>query len=292
MLLPLMERHSLKADDPQLKSQYRMPRVFGALPGPRNVPRDKQHLANRQRNLLASISVLTDAKALAELLPLNCMLDGDPVLTMNFLYMKNIGWLAGRGYALISAGFRIAYESPSQGLLKGNFLPVIWENLADPILTGREELGWAKLYAQIPEPLILGEDYRGSAGWDGFRFLDFEIAGCRDEAPAPGKPVASFHHKYVPRTGALNQADVDYLEYAPAGQFATGYGGMTVERHLAGKGVFAFRRASWEDVPFQYPIINALADLPLLEPRGASVTYSTAREAIGDTAGGALKRID
>ena len=54
-------------DDPQLKSQYRMPRVFGALPGPRNVPRDKQHLENAQRNTIMSVSARTDSGALEAL---------------------------------------------------------------------------------------------------------------------------------------------------------------------------------------------------------------------------------
>jgi hypothetical protein len=40
----------MKADDLNLKPQYRMPRVFGALPGPRNVPKDKQTFRTTRRN--------------------------------------------------------------------------------------------------------------------------------------------------------------------------------------------------------------------------------------------------
>jgi len=282
----------MKADDPQLKSQYRMPLVFGALPGPRNVPADKRTLANHQRNIQVAVTALTDADALAELLPPNCKVHGEPLLTLSVLYMRNIGWLAGRGYALISVNIPIAYQSPSKGLLTGNFLPVVWENLADPILTGREELGWSKLFADIPEPVILGDGYEGSAGWDGFRFFDFQVDDCHEAPALTVPPLGSFHYKYVPKTGALEQADVDYLEYSAPGAFATGYGGMTVERRLVGQGRFGFNRARWEDLPFQYPIINALADLPALEWRGASVTYSKADGVIGDPEGGALARID
>ena len=45
------EELPMKADDLNLKPQYRMPRVFGALPGPRNVPKDKQNLPDNQTEL-------------------------------------------------------------------------------------------------------------------------------------------------------------------------------------------------------------------------------------------------
>ena len=31
-------------------------------------------------------------------------------------------------------------------------MPVVWENHADPILTGREQLGWSKIYADMDTP--------------------------------------------------------------------------------------------------------------------------------------------
>jgi hypothetical protein len=51
--------------------------------------------------------------------------------------------------------------------------------------------------------------------------------------------------------------------------------------------LFRFLPARWEDVPLQYPIINTLAELPLREFRGASVTFSTATGSIGGGLGGA-----
>jgi hypothetical protein len=60
---------------------------------------------------------------------------------------------------------------------------------------------------------------------------------------------------------------------------------------MLGRGSFKFHRARWEDVPFQYPIINALAALPVLEVRGASVTTLAATGAIGDPSAGALAEV-
>jgi hypothetical protein len=282
----------MKTDDPNLKPQYRMPRVFGALPGPRNVPKDKQNLPNNQTSLVIAVTVLSDAGKLVEMLPPDCTLDGEPLLTVSMTFMSNIGWLAGRGYNILRIGFNIAHKSRSRGRLTGLFTPVLWENLADPIMTGREELGYAKIYAEMPPPVIIGDTYRAIAAWQGFRFFEIETTDLA-EAPAQGAPTSgSFHYKFIPRTGALGEVETAYLEYAPASELATGYGGLRVVRRIAGKGSFRFHPARWEDVPFQYPIINALAALPVRETREASVTYLAAGGTIGDPSAGSLVEVD
>ena len=277
----------MKADDLNLKPQYRMPRVFGALPGPRNVPKDKQNLPDNQTELVIAVTALTDSKLLQELLPPDCTLDGEPLLTVSMTFKSNIGWLAGRGYSILRTSFRIAYESKTRGRLTGNFIPVLWENLADPIMTGREELGYAKIYAEMPAPVVIGDTYSAVATWQGFRFFEIDATDLSETSALP-EPSGAFHYKFVPRTGSLGQADAAYLEYAPPNQLATGYGGLKVTRRMLGKGNFKFHRARWEDVPFQYPIINALAALPVLETRDASVTSLAATGAIGDPSAGAL----
>ena len=280
----------MKSDDPNLKPQYRMPRVFGPLPGPRNVPKDKQNLPNNQTNLVVAVTALTDAASLEALLPPDCALDGEPLLTMSMTFMSNIGWLAGRGYTILAVGFRIAHRSKSQGRLVGQFTPVVWENLADPIITGREELGFSKIYADMPPPVIIGDSYSGSAGWLGFRFFEMAATALEEAplAPPPGSE-GSFHYKFVPRTAALGKADAEYLEYAP---HSTVSGNMRLVKKLRGKGSFRFFEARWEDVPFQYPIINALAALPVKEYRGATVSHLQATGSIGDPSAGNLAPID
>lgn len=278
----------MKSDDPNLKSQYRMPRVFGPLPGPRNVPKDRQNLPNNQTNLVIAVKALTDAKHLEALLPPECTLDGEPLVTMTMTFMSNIGWLAGRGYTILNVGFRIAHHSRSRGRLAGQFTPVLWENLADPIMTGREELGFSKIYADMPQPVIVGNSYAGTAGWLGFRFFEMEATEL-EEAPLDPPPAeGAFHYKFVPRTAALGEADAAYLEYAPR---PTASGEMHLARKLAGKGRFRFHEARWEDVPFQYPIINTLAALPVREYRGATVSHLVATGRIGDPSAGNLAPI-
>ena len=278
-------------DDPNLKRQYRMPRVFGALPGPRNVPRDKQHLPNRQTNVALAVSALTEAALLEELLPSDCRLQGDPLMTLTLCFMSNIGWLAGHGYAILTVAIPIEHSCPHRGLLRGNFLPVVWENLADPILTGREELGWAKLYAELPPMVMIGGTHTAKALWQGFKFFDIEVSDLTPTTTIPS-PTGQFHYKYIPRTGALSESEVEYLEYAGPGENVAGYAPIPVTQRLSGKGNFRFHPARWEDVPFQYPIINALARLPLLEVRSATLTHMAASSPIGDPGAGALRPVE
>jgi len=276
----------MSPDRPELEKKYRQPRVFGALPGPRNVPLDKRNLPDNMTVITVSASALTDAAALGELLPPRCRLHGDPVLTVSIACLRNIGWLAGRGYNIVSVDFAIAFDG-EEGRLIGKFTRVLWENLADPIITGREELGFSKLYAQIPEPIVLGNAYRASASWEGFRFFDLEASDLAEAALKPAVPPleGSFHYRFMPKVGAQGEADAEYMAFIPGANSGPGANGIT--KRLAGKGAFRFLPARWEDVPLQYPIINTLAELPLREFRGASVTFATATGSLGGGLGGA-----
>ena len=276
----------MSPDRPELEKKYRQPRVFGALPGPRNVPLDKRNLPDNMSVLTVSASVLTDTASLAELLPPRCRLQGDPVLTVSIAYLRNIGWLAGRGYNIVSVDFPIVFDGEERRLT-GKFTPVLWESLADPIVTGREELGFSKLYAQIPEPIVLGNAYRASASWEGFRFFELEASDLAEGTAKADAPAldGSFHYRFMPKVGAQGEADAEYMAFIPGANGGPGANGIT--KRLAGKGVFRFLPARWEDVPLQYPIINTLAELPLREFRGASVTFATATGSIGGGLGGA-----
>ena len=270
---------------PELEDKFRQPRVFGALPGPRNVPLDKRNLPDNMNVTVIAASALTDADALADLLPPRCHLLGEPVLSVSIAYLRNIGWLAGRGYNILSLDFPIVFEG-KDGALCGKFTPVLWESMADPIMTGREELGFSKLYAQIPEPIVLANTYCGTGSWDGFRFFAIEASELIDGPlyPERQKLDGNFHYRFMPKVGAQGEADAEYMAFIPG---AGGPGSTGVTKRLVGKGAFRFMPTRWEDMPLQYPIINALAALPLREFRGASVSFSAASGSIGASLGGA-----
>ena len=120
---------------------YRMPTHFGPAPGPRQVPDDVVVDPRRSpRRVSVAASFLTDPVMLEQHLPDGFALTGEPVVTVEFHHMTDIDWLAGRGYTMIWVGWPATFTG-SRDQATGKFLAVVWENLADPIITGRDEIG-------------------------------------------------------------------------------------------------------------------------------------------------------
>ena len=249
---------------------YRMPTHFGPAPGPRQMPDGiRADPGNSPRRLSVAASFLTDPKLLERHLPEGFTLAGEPVVTVESHCMTGIDWLAGRGYTMIWVSWPATFVG-RQDRATGRFLAVVWENMADPIITGRCEIGHPKLYAEISEPRVLDGVRICSAGWMGFRFLDMTVSSLRNEPPPPkALSDGTMMLKYVPRTGAWGEAELQQVTLSPPDD-----PDMTIERQQAGVGAVQFHKATWSDLPTMYHVVNALAELPVIEPRGGSVTYS------------------
>jgi acetoacetate decarboxylase len=252
---------------------YRMPTHFGPAPGPRQIPPEANaDPARSPRKTLVAASFLSDPNSLEQHLPPGFTLVGEPVVTVEFHYMTDIDWLAGRGYTMIHVWWPARFIG-ERDRAEGRFLAVMWENLADPIITGREEIGHPKLYAEIPELRIVQGAHHCAASWMGFKFLEMEIAALRDPTASSTQSArpsdGTLMLKYLPRTGAWGEADVCQVTLTPAAN-----SGVTIERGQMGNGVVRFHPATWADLPTMQHVVNALAGLPMLEARGGSVTWS------------------
>ena len=251
-----------------LKKQYRMPVSFGSALGPRNLPADQAHRRYEKDVTALSLSARSDADLLAALLPEGFHLAGEPRLGITVMMFTNLGWLAGRGYNILVVRIPAIWRGEEE--MRGDFIPVVWESMADPILTGRDELGWSKIYGEIPDLTLDGGRAQGSAAWDGHRFFSLEVNGLNPVALPPDAPAPMMFQKYVPRTGALHEADVSYPTVAaPDGP------APHIHAVESGQGRFSFHRASWEEMPTQYPIVNALAGLPLHDFGPATLVRSS-----------------
>jgi len=240
-----------------LAPMFRMPVSFGPAPGPRNLPEAHRHRRYDKSTLTLTVSARTDSEALARLLPAGFTAEAPARIELSLLALTDVGWLAGRGYNIVMIGIPARWRGEEE--VAGAFVPVLWESMAEPILTGRDELGWPKIFAEIPTPVVEDGRVRAHASWDGFTFL--ELAAGDFAAAEPSTPAGPMmFQKYVPRTGDWGQAEVDYFTVtAPDGP------APDVKSAACGTGHFAFHRARWEDMPTQYPIVSALADLPLAE---------------------------
>src|SRR6516165_9495500 len=230
---------------------YRMPTHFGPAPGPRQIPAEAKVDSTRSpRKTLVSASFLTEASALERHIPDRFSLVGDPVVTVEFHYMTDIDWLAGRGYTMIHVWWPAMFKGARDQAV-GRFLAVMWENLADPIITGRGEVGQPKLFAEIPESRLADGTYHCVASWMGFQFLELRVS----ETSMPADPSLRQSElegtlEYIPRTGEWGEAEICQVTFTP---MATP--DLIVEWRKRATGTIAFHRAAWAELPTMYHVV-------------------------------------
>jgi hypothetical protein len=255
------------------------------MPGPRQWPEGRDFdFRTTPRMRMMGIRMRTNADQLTAMLPDRFELRGEPIVTLELNYMTEIGWLAGRGYNLCDVKFEVTYHSTS-GPVNGTLVLVRWENLCDPILSGREELGHNKLYCEIPEPRTIDDQQKVRLSWMDTPFCDINMTGF---SPIPGvtKPSGDPSHqgmlsyKYIPKTGAWGEADVEYVTLSPHDEVRKN---MTIEHFAVGTGDFHFRHCTWDELPTLYHVVNAFADLENHGFTGAHLIETVGGSSIAET---------
>jgi hypothetical protein len=257
--------------------RYRMPTHFGPFPGPRQIPEGKRNDAHRSpTRWVTTVAARTSRAALGELVPPGFDVEPDPVIAIDHEELTDVDWLAGRGYSTRGVRFPVTYTGVAQAV-RGNLLVVLWENLADPIISGREELGFSKVYCELPAAEQRPGGRRCTAAWLGQHFFDMTVSDLR-EVPAPSRASAdTLHYKYVPRTGEVGLADAAYVTLTPAANPT-----RTVISHQQGNGAFRFHPSIWEELPTLYHIVNRLAAIPVDEFLSGTVTHTRGGKDLSD----------
>ncbi len=263
---------------------YRMPTHFGPRTGPRQGPDgEKFKCKDTPKTTSIAVNFLTNPEQLEALLPGRFALAGEPVVTVAASYMTEIEWLAGRGYNVLGVSFPATFKG-ERDHVTGNFLTVLWENLTDPIITGREELGFSKISCELPEPTVLRGVRHVIASWLGFEFLDMKVNNLRQQSAEEIASLAEtetsdgmLHYKYIPKTGEWGTAEVAYACLTPAATPNT-----VVKERWVGEGTVQFHQARWEDMPTQYNIVNTFHDLEIREYRGAMVSKTVGGKDLSD----------
>lgn len=248
--------------DPQ--ASYTMPAHFGPRP---HSP--KATLWYRDVTAMV-VSFVTDRECLAQYLPAPFSLPEQAVVSITYACNRQVDWLAGHGYNMVAVN-AVAQFDGSEDQLLGNYCLVIWENLCDPILTGRELQGIPKVYADIPDHSVIAGDWHASAGHFGHKFLDIDVGELRE--PTAQEVVADA----TDRAGRDNPMAWRYLPgvlgLGESVNEATLYPSENViDEAWVGEGRATWQHLSWEQNPTQHHIVNALADLPVLEWLPATVT--------------------
>jgi acetoacetate decarboxylase len=214
------------------------------------------------------VSYLTDKKQLQQYLPDCFKIVKEPIVQVHYSRNLDIEWLAGGEYNILGVDVPCLYKG-NEEQMEGKYSLVLWENLTDPILTGRELQGIPKIYAEIENHVKTEGVWRTCAHYRGHKIVDITIKETRPmtheeiekRRALPGKDW--FGWKYLPKTGEPG-FEVSYPTLYPLGD-------ATWEATW-GEGKVEWNHLTWEQNPTQFHIVNALADLPILEYREATIS--------------------
>jgi Acetoacetate decarboxylase (ADC) len=227
-----------------------------------------------------TLAFVTESEALSAYLPAPYRVADVPVVTITYASNRQVDWLAGHGYNMVAVNAAAVFEGEKE-TLEGNYTLVVWENLTDPILTGREMQGIPKVYADITEHSVVDGCWQTSAGHFGHKFLDLSIADLRapteQEIAAAAEARAGKDHpmgwRYMPAVGGFGQALNETTTYPSEN---------VVNEAWVGEGTATWQTLTWEQNPTQFHIVNALAGLPVVSRLPALVARGAANLLVPD----------
>ena len=268
---------------------FLMPRSFGTAGGPRQAPDHADHRHSPTTFSRYVVRFLGRADQLGPLVPAGLELRGEPVVQFQFFSLIDVPWLAGRGYNILSMLIPVRHGSAGGDTVDGQYQAVLWENLGDPIVTGREQMGHPKLYAQLPRPRHWNGTTYLRASWEDFTFAELELSCAADPSREQIANIIAesgaglINHKFIPRTGDWGVADADYLTLTPLPGRSNLDDPQPMPSIKLGTGAIRFNAPDWQDMPTQYHIIQKLAALEQCSPLEAFIMEGTTYADAGDT---------
>lgn len=263
---------------------WRMPTAFGPSPGPRLDHLGRLRSGHSSRTFeTAFIMFKTSRTYLQSLLPTPAFRFKSPATIgyASFIIttLGNMSWLGGGGYTHCGLYVHdVEYVKRDGGVVYGTYLPVLFENLADPIVSGREELGWSKVYCDI-DVTKTAEMYRVELAWRGVKFMDVKLEDLSTEAPKieglpadAAKDYGVLSYKYIPATGEPGKADVEYACVTPHAEEAEVARAEAKEVLWAKKPKLEFEAGDWGSLPTLHHIAAGLAGMPIYDIVFAKVT--------------------
>ena len=252
------------------KVYRRMPLGYGPSPGPRQDAQGRPYSGwPESTSEVYTVTFRAPRSQLAALLPHECFsiasatTEDNAVASFKFTKLVNLPWLAGRGYNHFGLYIHNVTCHGEDEDIQGSYLSVLFENMADPIITGREELGYAKIFATL-------DDTRDSSslslkmGWEGAQWGSLAIRGLekvsQDKIDDPYLIQPLFHYKYFPRTEDVGTADIEYPTVTPSRRqrLREVFGAKPENVELK------FESLCWSTLPTLHSIVEKLASIQIL----------------------------
>lgn len=153
----------------------------------------------------------------------------------------------------------------------------MFEDLADPIVTGREELGVSKLFSDI-DISCNGGSITAKLSWRGAEWAEFEWKNLQKDGKdasmllvkeKSGEGEGLLVHKYIPGTGSEElDADYDVLLLKDAEESSI----QSIHTARPGDVRFQINELDWKQLPTLHSVVSRIAELPVFEILEGSVT--------------------
>ncbi|KAJ0414605.1 hypothetical protein BJY00DRAFT_318689 [Aspergillus carlsbadensis] len=261
---------------------WRQPIVFGPMPGPRQDFEGRSRLSQSFKSTFQTTSIRfkTSRTLLQNLLPNDSYSFGTPstvaTASISQTLLNGMDWLGGGGYRHLGLYIEgVQYKKVDGEVVNGTYLPILFESLTDPIVSGREELGMPKLYSAI-DANERDESYYLQASWQGAVWGRFRWEGLEDKDPAAHAAPSEggvLVHRYVPRVGAegKGEAEVEYPVFVPNADESKLLVSKVTRVRTAKKAGFEIDGLDWKALPTLHHIISRLAEIPIDEILSAKV---------------------
>jgi hypothetical protein len=265
---------------------WRMPIGFGPFPGPRMDAYGRRRLADgpTRRFTTTSIKFKTSRTFLESILPTPqfTFASADTVATASFSVTRldKMAWLGGQGYTHLGLYVHgVQYTKRDGSTITGTHLPILFESLTDPIVSGREELGMPKLFCDI-EMHNRSRSCHIAASWRGATFANLSLSDLTEDDPATEHGTIGGEadygilvYRYIPAVGAPGKADAEYACVVPHEEEAK-VQKSTVEKVWRAKPEKAsvdIRGLDWDALPTLHHVTDVLAKIPIYEVLAAKV---------------------
>ncbi|CBQ73516.1 conserved hypothetical protein [Sporisorium reilianum SRZ2] len=250
---------------------HRAPLGFGPAPSPRQSPQGTRFDWSDARTTTVGVVLEADRESIQALLPEGYTVDAavtHPTVLFEVMELRNLPWLAGRGYNTLGVYLNDIVCTRVSPFVKASYLAALFENLTDPITTGREELGFPKVYAAIPDASVENETRTHTLSWDGYEFLRLQLdltdtavessPALHPQQRAYTHPTKSgiLHQRYMPAVGEPGKADADYATFCPPPP-APPTGAVKLQ----------ITRGGFEQLPTLWNVVDGLAALKVVACR-------------------------
>ncbi|EXJ86104.1 salicylate hydroxylase [Capronia coronata CBS 617.96] len=272
---------------------WRQPIAFGPMPGPRQTFTGAPQDGRASVTTTAAIKFKTSRTLLENLFPPGEKRKGLKFQSPGTVAYASIAtttldkmdWLGGGGYnfwGLFIHG--IQYTRKDGSVFKGSYLPILFENLTDPIVSGREELGMPKLFSDIDVHRRGDDAYYITNSWKGAVWANCRLTGLKEvdlsKTGGSGGSVSGeaddgqLVYRYMPTVGreGKGHAAEEYFAIVPTAEEQPV---PKVRRSFeASEASLKIDGLDWIALPTLHHIVSRLAELPVYEVVGAKVTES------------------